>query len=49
MAVLMANDGFSGGLKASLHKPDIVLLDLIRSVLRASISPSSLMPDRLKP
>jgi excisionase family DNA binding protein len=29
MAVLIANDGFSGGLKASLHKPDLVLLDLM--------------------
>jgi excisionase family DNA binding protein len=29
LAVLVANDGFTGGLKASLHKPDYVLLDLM--------------------
>ena len=29
LTVLMAHDGFAGGLKASLHTPDFVLLDLM--------------------
>lgn len=29
ITVLTANDGFEGGLKASLHKPDMILLDLM--------------------
>ncbi len=33
MAVLLAHDGFSGGLQASLHKPDFVFLDLVMPCL----------------